>query len=96
MNGVALAKLTGFGLGSKIVGPTECTNDQLALACEVCIRCDGEGFRLARLIAGKWVGGDNRYLCHRCRGSGAVTYVLFPNQQEKLAAKLLQRIKAAQ
>lgn len=92
-SGVALAKLTGFGLGSKVVGPTECTANRLALVCQVCPRCRGEGFREAALIAGKWVGGDNKYLCYRCRGTGAVTYALFPNQQGPLAAKLLRDIR---
>lgn len=93
VSGVALAKLTGFGLGSRLVGSTECTANGLSLVCEVCFRCQGEGFKLATLIAGKWVGGDTEYLCSRCRGAGAVTYVLFPDQQESLAAKLLLRIR---
>lgn len=89
---VALARLTGFGLGSQIVGPTEPLRNRLATICEICTRCDGEGFKLATLIAGKWVGGDRTYLCDRCRGTGALTFALFPDQQERLAARLLERL----
>jgi hypothetical protein len=77
---VALSQAVGFGLGSKRVGyddklPSE--GGTLSLVCAVCPRCEGHGFKHAALIAGKWVGGDTEYLCHRCRGTGAVTYALF-------------------
>lgn len=87
---VALAQLTGFGLGSQIVGRTHLAHHTLATVCQICPRCQGEGFAQAQLIAGKWTGGDTRYLCHRCRGAGATTYALFPDQAEQAATRLLK------
>lgn len=79
----------GFGLGSRLVGSSDVPRGDVSTACEVCARCLGEGFKSAVLIAGRWVGGDNDYLCHRCRGIGGVSYALFPEQQASLVARLL-------
>lgn len=88
-----LGQLAGFGLGSAVVGSVTLPRGSASVVCEVCSRCHGEGFKSAVLIAGKWVGGDVT-LCHRCRGSGGLTFALFRDQQEALAGRIITSSKS--